>query len=125
MLTVAYAIIRAGDKQFHVTENQKVRVPSISQAAGTAVEFEVLLHGDGDNVEIGAPALDWRVSGTVVEHGRARKIIVFKMKRKKQYKRTLGHRQNFTSVLIGPIGPSRQGSEVATEPQDQTEVDGE
>ena len=104
---MSYAIIRSGGKQFRVFEGQTVRVPSIDAEAGATVELEALVvGGDGEGqVRIGTPAVDGaRVTGTVVEHGRGEKIIVFKKKRRKQYKRTRGHRQDFTAVKIDSIG---------------------
>lgn len=102
---MAYAIIQTGGKQFRVTEGEVVRVPSITAEVGSSVEFDVLVSGDGDQISIGAPVLDGpRVTGTVLEHGRAAKIIVFKKKRRKQYKKTHGHRQDFTAVRIDSIG---------------------
>lgn len=104
---MAYAVIRSGGKQFRVTPGEIVRVPSISgKKAGDSIEFaDVLVSGDGNNVQIGAPVLDGaRVKGTVVSQGRAPKVIVFKFKRRKQYKRKQGHRQGFTSVKIDSIG---------------------
>ena len=104
---MAYAVIRSGGKQFRVTPGEIVRVPSISgKKAGDSIEFaDVLVSGDGNAVQIGAPVLDGaRVKGTVVSHGRAPKVIVFKFKRRKQYKRKQGHRQGFTSVKIDSIG---------------------
>ena len=102
---MAYAIIRTGGKQFRVSPGDVVRVPSLAdKKEGDAVEFEVLVSGSEDGVKIGAPVLDGaKVSGTVVKHGRGPKIIVFKFKRRKQFKRTKGHRQGFTSVKIEAI----------------------
>ncbi len=101
---MSYAIIRSGGKQFRVEEGATVRLPSLAGEAGETVEFEVLVVG-GDEVRVGAPIVDGaRVTGTVVEHGRDAKIIVFKKKRRKQYKRTQGHRQGFTAVKIDSIG---------------------
>jgi len=109
---VAYAIIQAGGKQFRVTEGEVVQVPSITAEVGASVEFDALLAADGDQVEVGASALEGhRVTATVVDHGRARKIIVFKKKRRKQYKKTHGHRQNFTAVRIESIGSGSKESE--------------
>ena len=100
-----YAIIRSGGKQFRVEEGATVRLPSINKEAGEAVELEALVVGTTDGVRIGSPLVDGaRVAGTVVDHGRGDKIIVFKMKRRKQYKRTQGHRQNYTTVKIDSIG---------------------
>ena len=102
---MAYAIIQTGGKQFRVSEGEVVRVPTLTAEVGDAVEFDTLATGDGDTIKIGTPVLDGvRVSGTVVEHGRGKKIIVFKMKRRKQYKKTHGHRQNFTAVKIESLG---------------------
>jgi large subunit ribosomal protein L21 len=102
---VAYAIIRTGGKQFRVSPGDVVHVPSLADKnAGDAVEFEVLVSGNEDGVQIGAPVLDGaKVTGTVVKNGRGPKIIVFKFKRRKQYRRTKGHRQGFTSVKIDAI----------------------
>jgi large subunit ribosomal protein L21 len=101
---MAYAIIRTGGKQFRVEEGATVRVPSIDKDAGETVEFEVLV-SSGDETKIGTPAVDGvSVRGTVVEHGRGDKLIVFKKKRRKQYKRRQGHRQGYTAVKIDTIG---------------------
>ncbi|HEY9283312.1 MAG TPA: 50S ribosomal protein L21 [Pyrinomonadaceae bacterium] len=104
---MSYAIIRSGGKQFRVAEGETVRVPSIDAEAGETVELEALVigGGEGGGTRVGTPAVDGaRVTGTVVEHGRGDKIIVFKKKRRKQYKRTRGHRQDFTAVKIDSIG---------------------
>ena len=97
---MAYAIVQTGGKQFRVTEGQVVRVPSLTAEVGDSVELEALLTGDGSSIELGGSS----VPATVVEHGRGTKIIVFKKKRRKQYKKTHGHRQNYTAVRIGAIG---------------------
>ena len=107
---MAYAIIRTGGKQFRVTEGQVVKVPSLVAEVGAPVEFDALLSADGDQINVGSSEGS-NVSGTVVEHGRARKIIVFKKKRRKQYKKTHGHRQNFTAVRIDSVGGSSGDSE--------------
>ena len=108
---MAYAIIQAGGKQFRVNEGDVVQVPSLTAEVGSSVEFDALLTADGDQVKAGGSLEGHRVSGTVVEHGRARKVIVFKKKRRKQYKKTHGHRQNFTAVLIGSLGGASNDSE--------------
>ena len=102
---MAYAIIRSGGKQFRVTEGDIVRLPLLTANIGASIDLAVLARGDAQGIEIGAPEVEGaRVSGTVVEHGRGEKVIVFKYKRRKQYKKTHGHRQNFTAVLIDSIG---------------------
>jgi large subunit ribosomal protein L21 len=103
---VAYAIILTGGKQFRVTPGEVVRVPTLVQKkTGDSVEFtEVLAAANDDGVRIGAPLVDGaRVTGTVVQNGRGAKVIVFKFKRRKHYKRKQGHRQGFTAVLIDAI----------------------
>jgi large subunit ribosomal protein L21 len=103
---VSYAIIRSGGKQFRVQSGDVVRVPSLAdKKEGDAVEFgEVLATGGDNGVTIGAPLIDGaKVTGTVVTQGRAPKIIVFKFKRRKQYKKIKGHRQGFTAVKIDSV----------------------
>jgi large subunit ribosomal protein L21 len=103
---MTYAIIRTGGKQFRVSPGDIVRIPTLAgKNEGATVEFdEVLASGDDNGVRIGAPTVDGaRVTGTVVKNGRGPKIIVFKFKRRKQYRRTKGHRQGFTAVKIDSI----------------------
>jgi len=92
---MSYAIIRSGGKQFPVTEGQTVRVPSIEGKEGDKVDIEALVAGD----KIGGAT----VKATVVGHGRDEKVIVFKKKRRKQYKRKQGHRQGYTEIKIEKI----------------------
>ena len=89
---MAYSIIRSGGKQFAVESGQTVRVPSIDAEAGKKVEIETLV-ADG---KTGSGTLN----ATVVGHGKGDKVIVFKKKRRKQYKRKQGHRQGFTEITI-------------------------
>ena len=97
-----YAIIRTGGKQYRVEPGDVVRFESLDGEVGSSVTLDdVLLVGEGDDVQVGAPRLDnAAVEGTVVEQGRDRKIRVFKHKRRKHYRRTRGHRQSFTAVKI-------------------------
>ena len=92
---MSHAIIRAGGKQFLVEEGQTIRVPSLEAEAGTSIELEALLSSGSDG---------GKISATVVAHGRDQKIVVFKKKRRKHYKRTRGHRQNYTTLKIDSIG---------------------
>ena len=96
---MSYAIIRTGGKQFPVEEGQTLRVPSIEGKEGDKVEIEALVSGEGKDAKIGGAT----VNATIVGHGRGEKIIVFKMKRRKQYKRTKGHRQDYTEIKIDKI----------------------
>jgi large subunit ribosomal protein L21 len=102
---MSYAIIRTGGKQFRVEPGQKYRIPSIVGEAGGSIEFnDVLLGSDGKNVRTGVPALSGaKVTGEIIKHGLGDKIIVFKMKRRKNYAKKQGHRQGFTEVRINDI----------------------
>jgi large subunit ribosomal protein L21 len=102
--TVAYAIVQSGGKQFRVSQGQVVRVPTLTAEVGDSVELQALLTGDGSSIELGGSP----VTATVVEHGRGPKVIVFKKKRRKQYKKTHGHRQNFTAVRIESISAQNE-----------------
>jgi large subunit ribosomal protein L21 len=103
---VAYAIIRTGGKQFRVSPGDVVRIPTLADKnAGDMVQFtEVLAAGDDNGVRIGSPTLvGVLVTGKVIKNGRGPKIIVFKFKRRKHYKRKQGHRQGYTAVKIEGI----------------------
>jgi len=99
-----YAVIETGGKQYRVTPGEAIEVETLVGEPGAEVEFDrVLAVVDGESVTAGGAAGSARVKGSIVEHGRGDKTIVFKFKRKKQYKRTIGHRQNFTRVQINEI----------------------
>ena len=99
-----YAVIETGGKQYRVTPGESIEVESIAGDVGAEVEFDrVLAVVDGEAVKAGPAANGARVKGTITAHGRGDKTIVFKFKRKKQYKRTIGHRQNFTRVEVKEI----------------------
>ena len=102
---MSYAIIRTGGKQFRVEPGKKYRFPTIVGEAGGSIEFnDVLLGSDGQNVMTGVPTLSGaKVTGEIVKHGLGDKIIVFKMKRRKNYAKKQGHRQGFTEVKINDI----------------------
>jgi large subunit ribosomal protein L21 len=101
---MSYAIVRTGGKQFRVEPGMTLRVPTIEKDVDSSVELEALLIADGDNVKVGSPLVDGAaVKATVVGHGRGKKIIVFKKKRRKQYKRKKGHRQGYTEIKIENI----------------------
>jgi large subunit ribosomal protein L21 len=100
-----YAIIKTGGKQYRVESGRTYKLPSLVGEAGGKIEFnEVLLGNYGKNVKTGVPMLSGaRVTGEIVRHGRGEKIIVFKMKRRKNYANKRGHRQGFTEVRINDI----------------------
>ena len=93
---MSYAIIRTGGKQFAVAGGETLRVPKIDEKAGSQVSIDALLVGEGKDAKIGGAT----VGATIVKHGKADKIIVFKKKRRKQYKRKQGHRQGYTEITI-------------------------
>ncbi len=100
-----YAVIETGGKQYKVAVGDKLKVEKLSAAAGDSVNLErVLMIADGESITVGAPIVASPVTATVVSHGKARKIKVFKMKRRKNYRRTQGHRQQFTEIEITGIG---------------------
>jgi large subunit ribosomal protein L21 len=100
-----YAVIRTGGKQFRAEPGASIRVPSLVAEAGDTVTFDdVLLLSDGDSVTVGEPTVSGaEVKAEVVGHGRDRKIIVFKRKRRKGYRRKQGHRQGYTEVRVSEI----------------------
>ena len=100
-----YAIIRSGDKQFRAEPGRTVRVPSLSADVGETVTFDqVLVASTDDGTNIGTPMVSGAsVTGEVVRHGKDKKVIIFKWKRRKNYRRKQGHRQKFTEVRIGEI----------------------
>ncbi|HEU4643073.1 MAG TPA: 50S ribosomal protein L21 [Gemmatimonadaceae bacterium] len=100
-----YAIIRTGGFQFRAEPGKTLRVPTIAADVGASVTFdEVLLGSDGTNVHAGAPLVSGaKVTAEIVRHGKGDKIVVFKMKRRKNYARKQGHRQPFTEVRINDI----------------------
>lgn len=100
-----YAIVNSGGKQYKVEEGDILRVEKIRGEVGNKVEFEkVLMISDGENVNIGQPVVENAiVQGHIVEQNKSRKIIVFKYKRRKRYRRKYGHRQSYTAVKIDKI----------------------
>ncbi len=100
-----YAVVSSGGKQYKVQEGETLRVEKISGEVGAPVSFDnVLMFSDGENVSIGRPVLDnVAVRGHIVEQGKAKKIIVFKYKKRKRYRRKQGHRQQYTSIKIDSI----------------------
>jgi large subunit ribosomal protein L21 len=99
-----YAVIETGGKQYRVAAGESVEIESLPGDIGAEVEFgRVLAVVDGESVRAGSDLASARVKGTIESHGRGVKLIVFKFKRKKQYKRTIGHRQNFTRVNVSEI----------------------
>ena len=100
-----YAVIETGGKQYRVTPGQTIEINTLAGDVGSAVEFDRVLaiSNDSNELVIGDALKTARVRGKIAAHGRGDKILVFKFKRKKQYKRTIGHRQNYTRVHVEEI----------------------
>lgn len=101
-----YAVIEAGGKQYRVCTGDKIRVEKMDAEPGSEVKFEkVLMLGKDSGPEVGAPYVSGAtVSAKVIEHGKEDKVIVFKYRRKKNYRRFRGHRQQYTDLQIESIG---------------------
>lgn len=100
-----YAVIKTGGKQYRVAEGDLVKVEKIAGKIGDVVELkEILLAANGDKVEIGRPHLDHcTVVGEIVEQKKDKKVVIFKAKRRKSYRKKQGHRQNHTVLRITAI----------------------
>jgi large subunit ribosomal protein L21 len=108
-----YAVIRTGGKQYRVSPNDVIEVERLPAEAGTAVELDQVLavSGEGGTV-IGAPLVAGaRVAATVLEHTRGEKVIIFKKRRRKNYRRRTGHRQDLTVLRIDAIHGARAAGE--------------
>jgi large subunit ribosomal protein L21 len=99
-----YAVIETGGKQYRATPGEFLEIESVKGDIDSEIEFnKVLALFDGETVKAGSAVGSALVKGTIVANGRGEKTIVFKFKRKKQYRRTQGHRQNFTRVKVSEI----------------------
>ena len=99
-----FAVIQTGGKQYRVQEGDVIYVEKLNAQADDIVKFDVLLCGEGDDVAVGAPLVEGAaVEGKVLSQGKGKKIVIFKYKSKKTYRRTTGHRQPFTKVEIQKI----------------------
>lgn len=99
------AIIKTGGKQYRVAVGDKLRIEKLDNEVGAAIEFnEILLVGLGAEAKVGTPIVDGaKVSGLIKSHGRGKKLVVYKFRRRKNYRRKNGHRQAFTEVEITAI----------------------
>ena len=100
-----YAIVNTGGKQYKIQEGDILRIEKIPGDIGSDVDFaQVLMVSDGENVTIGTPALEnVGIKAHIVDQGKAKKILVFRYKRRKRYRRKQGHRQQYTAVKIDKI----------------------
>ena len=100
-----YAVIKTGGKQYRVIPGEKLKIEQIPADIGSEIVLDqVLMVADGEVTKVGAPLVAGAtVTATVVSHGRGEKIKIFKMRRRKHYRKTQGHRQNFTEIRIETI----------------------
>ena len=100
-----FAVLNTGGKQYKVSQGDLIEVEKLESNAGDTVTLDrVLMVGEGENIEVGSPyVLGCEVKGEVIEQGKGAKIIVFKKKRRKKYRRKNGHRQMFTQLKITEI----------------------
>jgi large subunit ribosomal protein L21 len=100
-----YAVIETGGKQYRVAPGETVQVETLPGDVGAQVELGKVLAvmQDSGQMLAGSEVAGAKVTGTITAHGRGDKVLVFKFRRKKQYKRTIGHRQNYTEVKVGEI----------------------
>jgi large subunit ribosomal protein L21 len=100
-----YAVIETGGKQYRVTEGQSIKVEKLNADEGSSVDLDkVLLVANGDSIKIGAPYVDGgKVTATVKAHGKGKKILIVKFRRRKHHQKIQGHRQQFTELQITGI----------------------
>jgi large subunit ribosomal protein L21 len=100
-----YAVIKTGGKQYRVAAGEKIKVEQIPADVGAEITLDqVLMVGEGESVKIGTPVVAGaKVTAKVIAHGRHDKVNIFKMRRRKHYRKSQGHRQNFTEIEIAGI----------------------
>ena len=117
-----YALIEFAGKQYKVEENSSIKVPYVDGKVGTKVTFDKVLYlDDGTNKTVGPPLVsDVKIDGEITSHGRERKVVVFKFKRRKGYQKKNTHRQEYSILKIGKLGkvkksPSKKSETKVTE----------
>ena len=105
-----YALVEFAGKQFKVEEGAQIKVPYLTEKVGSKVSLDKILYFDNDNDKIvGSPFIDgMAIDAKVEEHGKDRKIIVFKFKRRKGYQKKTGHRQRYSVLTIGKLGAKKK-----------------
>lgn len=115
-----YAIIETGGKQYRVQEGDVITIEKLNAEVGEKVTFDkVLVMGEGADAKIGTPYVGENVYGEVVENGKGKKVIIYKYKAKKDYRKKQGHRQPFTKVEITGIGADKQPAKKAVAPAEK------
>ncbi|MBP3758388.1 MAG: 50S ribosomal protein L21 [Firmicutes bacterium] len=111
-----YAIIETGGKQYRVQQGDVICVEKLGAAVGETVCFDhVLVLGEGEGIQVGTPYVGTAVEGKVVEEGKGKKVIIFKYKAKKDYRKKQGHRQPYTMVEITGLGADAPKAEAKAE----------
>ena len=105
MESTMYAVIKTGGKQYRVAPGEKIKIEQIPADVGAQIVLDqVLMVADGEAVKVGNPLVSGAtVSATVIAHGRGAKVKIFKMRRRKHYQKTQGHRQNYTEIRVDSI----------------------
>jgi large subunit ribosomal protein L21 len=99
-----YAVIQTGGKQYKVSPGDVIRVELLALDAGVSIDFDALMIGDSDSCTIGTPIVDGaKVTATVTAHGRGDKVRIVKFRRRKNSRRQMGHRQNYTELHVSNI----------------------
>ena len=100
-----YAVIKTGGKQYRVSSGEKLKVEQLAAEVGSQITIDqVLLVADGDKISVGTPTVKGaKVQATVVNQGRGDKVRIFKLRRRKHYKKQQGHRQNYTEIQVDQI----------------------
>jgi large subunit ribosomal protein L21 len=101
-----YAVVKTGGKQYRVTAGEKLKIEQIPAEVGSEIVLDqVLLVADGEAVTVGTPLVNGaQIKAKVVSQGRGEKVLIFKMRRRKHYRKSQGHRQNYTEIEILGIG---------------------
>ncbi|MCD7729292.1 MAG: 50S ribosomal protein L21 [Clostridia bacterium] len=111
-----YAIFENGSKQYRVSEGDTLKVEKLNAEVGETVEFPVILIADEKGIAVGSEVENKKVTATVVAHGKAKKIIVFKYKAKKNERKKQGHRQPYTEIKVTSIGAKKSAKAAAEKP---------
>ena len=100
-----YAVIKTGGKQYRVAPGEKIKIEQIPADVGSQITLDqVLMVAEGESVKVGNPLLAGaKVTATVLSHGRGEKVRIFKLRRRKHYQKTQGHRQNYTEIRVDAI----------------------
>jgi large subunit ribosomal protein L21 len=111
-----YAIFETGGKQYKASKGDIVFVEKLDGEPGKLVSFDALVVADGDDIKIGTPIVEGaKVRAKIVEHGKEKKVVMFKYKPKRNYRKKQGHRQPFTKIRITSVGAGKEKEEAAEE----------